>query len=180
MAIVAGQASSDHNQNPGAAADFGLTSGEVGRHLLGKDSTAQVFSSLRFMDSVEDWVLNRLAAGGDKSASEKVDERLRRLSDIVQQYRHNIPADNQTVLQALAWLNSSMVVCVLDYLVQFQPSFLEQLLGYSKANKEIDVNAQLMLKRFNAMARTRLLDRILGPDNVEFVMRIAVEEGGEQ
>lgn len=153
---------------------FVIDAERVGSHLLGRDPTAGLFSALKFMDSVEDWVLPRLEK--DDASREEVKTRLRRLSEIVYQYRQRIPPDNYAVLQVLAWLNTSVVIYVLDYLTEHQEDFLVQLLSYAKESIDVDINANLMMKRIRALYRARLLDRIYSPDNVDFVMRILLRD----
>lgn len=153
-----------------AVPEFLIDAERVGSHLLGRDPTAGLFSALKFMDGVEDWVLQRLE-GENEQSREDVRDRLRRLSQIIYQYRQSIPPDNYMFLQVLAWLNTSVVIYVLDYLTQHQHEFMVQLLEYSKENIDVDVNANLMVKRVRALYRARLLDRIYSPDNVDFVMR---------
>lgn len=158
----------------GIAPEFLIDADHVGRHLLERDPTAGLFAALRFMDSVEDWVLQQL--GQDDSSREEVRGSLRRLSEILYQYRQQIPPDNYAFLQVLAWLNTSVVIYVLDYLTEHQNDFMVQLLEYSKENIEIDINANLMMKRVRALYRARLLDRIYSPENVDFVMRILLRD----
>lgn len=156
--------------NSEKAPEFLICPERVDQYLLERDSTAGLFSALKFMDNVEDWVLQRL--GEDDASVDEVRARLRRLSEIIYQYRQQIPPDNHAFLQVLAWLNTSVVVYVVDYLTQHQVDFMAQLLDYSKANSDIDVNASLMVKRVRALYRARLLDRIYSPENVDYVMRI--------
>lgn len=164
---------------PGSqGSEFLIDRDSVGKHLLGRDSTGSLFAALSFMDSVEDWVLERL--GQDDQTGEQVRARLHRLSEIVYQYRQQIPPDNFSFLQVLSWLNTSVVIYVVDYLNEHQQDFLVQLLDYSKANAEIDVNAALMIKRVRALYRARLLDRIYSPDNVDYVMRVLLRLGDGQ
>lgn len=126
------------------------------------------------MDSVENWVLARL--GKDVASQEEVSDRLQRLSEIIYQYRQQIPPDNHAFLQVLAWLNFSVVVVVLDYLSNYQQAFMAQLMEYSKDTADLDVNADLMVKRVRALYRTKLLDRVYSPDNVEYVTQILLKE----
>lgn len=170
MSILPSSVERDHSQH-GDVPEFLIDPDRVGSHLLGRDPTAGLFSALKFMDSVEDWVLQRLEQQGEESR-EEVRERLRRLSQIVYQYRQSIPPDNYAFLQVLAWLNTSVVIYVLDYLTEHQNGFMVQLLEYSKENIDVDINANLMVKRVRALYRARLLDRIYSPDNVDYVMRI--------
>lgn len=146
----------------------------VGSHLLSRDPTAGLFSALRFMDSVEDWVLQRLDR--DEASREEVRSRLKRLSEIIYLYRQRIPPDNYAFVQVLAWLNTSVVIFVLDYLTAHQNDFMVQLLEYAKESVDVDVNANLMMKRVRALYRARLLDRIYSPDNVDYVMRILLRD----
>lgn len=126
------------------------------------------------MDTVEDWVLERV--GTDETSREEIRARLKRLSEIIYQYRQQIPADNYAFLQVLAWLNTSVVIYVLEYLTMHQADFMVQLLGYAKESVDVDVNANLMMKRVRALYRARLLDRIYSPENVDYVMRVLLRE----
>lgn len=158
----------------GLMPEFLIDPERVGSHLLKRDATAGLFSALKFMDSVEDWVLQRLEQ--DDASREEVRGRLQRLSEIIYQYRMSIPPDNYAFLQVLAWLNTSVVIYVLDYLTEHQCDFMVQLLEYSKENIEVDINANLMMKRVRALYRARLLDRIYSPENVDYVMRILLRD----
>lgn len=166
----------DHNSQQDMEGSPGifLDKTSVSRYLLAKDGNAVVYASLSFMDSVEDWVLQRLDQ--DERTRAEVQARLEKLGRIIGQYRNAIPPDNHAFLQAIAWLNSSAVVYVLDYLSSHQPDFMHQLVEHCKAMEDDDVNANLMLKRMRALWRARLLDRIFSPDNVEFVMKVLLRD----
>lgn len=174
MDILASDSEPGHSAKD-ARPDFLIDSERVGGYLLRRDPTASLFAQLKFMDSVEDWVLQRLEIESAESR-DMVRANLARLSEIIHQFRQSIPADNFTFLQVLAWLNTSVVIYVLDYLTQHQHEFMSQLLGYCKENNELDINAELMLKRVRALYRARLLDRIYSPENVDYVMRVLLRD----
>jgi len=153
---------------------FVVDDGSVGSYLLKRDPTGEIFGALRFMDRVEDWVLPRL--GIDEQTRIDVESRLARLSEIVFEYRKRIPPDNDAFLKALSWLNTSVTVYVVDFLSAHQADFFMQLVDYSRANEDMNVDAGLMLKRVRALWRARLLNRIYSKENVDFVMRILFKE----
>jgi len=146
----------------------------VSQWLLRKDGAAVVYATMALMDSVESWVLQRLDQS--EELHDEVSVRLDKLGETLGLYCHAIPPDNFEFLQAIAWLNSSTVVYVLDYLSAHQPDFLGQLVEHCRQMEDDDVNANLMLKRMRAVWRARLLDRIYSPENVDFVMKVLLKD----
>ena len=146
----------------------------IGQWLLRKDNDGVTYASLSFMDGVENWVVQRL--GQDPELHDAVLDRLEKLGELIGRYRQCIPADNYAFLQAIAWLNSSTVMYVLDYLSVHQPDFLAQLVEHCARMENDDINADLMLKRLRAVWRARLLDRIYSPENVKFVMSVLMRD----
>lgn len=163
------QMSGDNNLVPPFVLDSRFR--EASKFLHAKDPTGGLLSTVLFMDSVEDWVMSRLASG-DEQQDEQVRARLRRLSEIITQYRENIPADNHALLQLLSWMKSSEAFYTLDYLTMAQADFTVQFIQYCQENRDDDVNANLALQRIMVLYRTRLLDRVYSPDNFDYVVDV--------
>jgi hypothetical protein len=147
---------------------------EVSRHFLMRDPTGQLFSTLHYMGTVEDWVFHRLAEQG-LAMREEVQVRLQRLDAVITQYREQIPADNAQFLQILSWLDTQESLYTLEYLHQAQPEFFERLLEHCRDLSRDDATAYHLFGRFMVVLRARLYDQIFAPDNVQFVTRILME-----
>jgi hypothetical protein len=147
---------------------------EVARHFLMRDPTGQLFSTLHYMGTVEDWVFHRLAEQG-KSMREEVQVRLQRLDAVITQYREQIPPDNAQFLQILSWLDTQESLYTLEYLHRYQPEFFERLLEHCRELSRDDTTANHLFGRFMVVLRARLYDQIFAPDNVQFVTRILME-----
>ncbi|WP_157131297.1 hypothetical protein [Burkholderia pseudomallei] len=147
---------------------------EVSRHFLTQDATGQLFATLHYMSTVEDWVLQRLGADSPE-LNEQVRVRLQRLDAVIEQFRAQIPPDNASFLKILSWLSISQCMYTVEYLHLCQRSFFEQLIEHCRAMSNDDLTARFTFERIMTLLRTRLLDRILGPDNTDFVTRILLE-----
>lgn len=173
MSILPGE-NSGASPKPPFPDPFVVCDGAVGRYLLQMDPTGETFGTLRFMEQVETWVLQRLEV--DDASRGDVEARLARLAEIISQYRESIPPENDAFLKVLSWLNTSVTVYVVDYLSTFQQDFFMQLVDYARSNEELNVDAALMLKRVRALWRARLLQRIYSKENVDFVMQVLFRE----
>jgi len=140
-----------------------------------KDPTGGLLATVLFMDSVENWVINRLALDDADPSAEGVRERQRKLSEVLTTHRDNVPPDNAALLQLLVWMKSSEAFYALDYLTQFRPEFTVQFVNYCKDCASENVNASFALERIAVLWRTRLLDRVFSPENLDFVMKIILE-----
>lgn len=161
---------------------------EAHRHLIEKDPNGSLFSTVLVMDNVEDWVIARLVADPDKAHEradvgggstvnvEEVRARLQRLSEIISQYRLRIPPDHYALVQLLGWMKSSECFYALDYLTQYQSDFTTQFIEHCRRTCQEDAAAELALQRIQVLYRTRLLDRIMSPENCEFVMNVLLSE----
>lgn len=154
---------------------FRVSSGEeVARHFLMRDPTGQLFATLNYMRTIEDWVFRRLAEKGE-AMGEEVQGRLQRLDAVLTQHREQIPPDNAQFLQILSWLDTPESLYTLEYLHRYQPDFFAQLLEHCRELSRDDTTANHLFGRFMAVMRTRLLDQIFAPDNTKFVQRILME-----
>ena len=149
--------------------------GRVAAHFNAKDTTGQVLHAMGFLASVEHWVINRLKAESEEMA-EEVRLRLQRLDDIVNNYRDNIPPDNPAFLQILSWLSIDQATYTIECLQSCQPAFLTQLMDHCRHNRLNDSNAELAINRILTLTRARLIDRIFGRDNVEYVVKTLMED----
>lgn len=146
----------------------------IAKRMLEKDATGQVFATMQYMTTVEDWVINRLGKQ-DSSVAEQVKIRLQRLDAVIVQYRSQIPPDNFSFLQVLSWLSMDQCMYTIEYLQANQPLFFRQLIEHCRASQHDEINAGFTYTRIMTLLKGRLLDRILGPDNTDFVNRILVE-----
>lgn len=153
---------------------FTVEGSAVGSYLLKMDSTGMTFSSMRFMDQVENWVFPSL--GVDEKSRADVKARLARLAEIISEYRSSIPPGNDTFLKTMSWLNTSVVLYVVAYLSELRSDFVLQLMDYCRSNEELNVDAALMLKRTRALIKARVFHRAFGPENVGLAERIIFTE----
>ena len=161
--------------NAGADWGFRVSSREdVARHFIDRDPTGQLFATLHYMGTVEDWVITRLGEQ-NKTMEERVQASLQRLDDVITQYRAQIPPDNAQFLKIMSWLPMSECMYVVEYLHQHQAAFFEQMIEHCRAMSNDDLDAAFMFRRITALLRTRLIDRIFGRDNTGFVTRILME-----
>lgn len=170
MTILASEAGGS-NVNSENSVKLDLSGDTISAFLLAKDPTATLFSTLRFMESVENWVIER--ASGD--SIDAVAPRLKRLAAIVEQHAVSIAPDNYTFVEILGLLNISTALFIVEYLTKVQPAFMSQLLEYCKVNSEYDVSANLMLERVGVLYRAQLLDRVYSAQNIDRVMQILLE-----
>lgn len=145
------------------------------KFLLEKDKTGAVLATVMCMDGVEDWVVKKLELGSE-AQREAVRVRQRRLSEIITQYRRNIPHDNFSFGQVLSWMNTSETFYTLDYLSAFQPDFTQQFLEYCAATQNDDQHMNLAFRRIRAFFGARLADRVFSPENMEFVLKTVLKE----
>ncbi len=163
------------NGKMGAEWGFRVSSREaVAQHFIERDPTGQLFATLHYMGTVEDWVVTRLGEE-DKSLDERVQAGLQRLDDVITQYREQIPPDNTLFLKIMSWLPMSECMYTVEYLHQHQRAFFEQMIEHCRAMSNDDLDAAFMFRRITALLRTRLIDRIFGRDNTGFVTRILME-----
>ncbi|WP_233176789.1 hypothetical protein [Ralstonia sp. ASV6] len=154
---------------PGSPTSFSISDpGHLASHFNAKDSTGQTLHAMLFLSSVEHWVLNRLKAEGEGMA-EEVKVRLQRLDDLIINFRNQLPADNPDFLQVMSWLSIDQSVYVIEFLQSCQQDFFAQLMDFCKLNRLNDANANVMLNRFQALAKSRLINRILSQENVDYV-----------
>jgi hypothetical protein len=173
--VVSG--SNEDVDQPGAESrrEFQVSSqDEVARHFIERDPTGQLFATMHYMSSVEDWVFDRLG-DNDKEKDEQVRVRLQRLDSVIIQFRDQIPPDNSSFLQILSWLSMAQSMYTVEYLQLCQPAFFRQLVEHCRSLLREDMTARIAYDRIMTLLRVRLLDRILGRDNTDFVTRIIVE-----
>lgn len=138
-----------------------------------KDPSGVLMQQVLLMDSVEEWVLDRMEVGG--SAREEVRSRQRRLAEIISQYSERLAPDNDALCQLLAWMHSSEAFYALDYLTLAQPNFTVQFIRHCQESSGDDINARLALERISTLYRSRVLDRVYSPENVELVTSVLLE-----
>lgn len=165
------------NGQTGKPAPFEFTlsdPGAIASHFFSKDKTGEVYGTMHYMSTVEDWVFKRLGEK-DGRVHEQVQVRLQRLDAVIAQYREQIPPDNSSFLQILSWLSIDQCMYTIEYLHECQMAFFQQLIEHCKALQYDDMTAQITYKRIMTLQRSRLLDRVLGSDNTEFVNRILLK-----
>lgn len=166
-------ANSDNKLPPMVPITFDREQRAASRFLHSKDPTGGLLSTVLFMDSVEDWVINRLEL--EPEQVEQVRIRLRRIAEILTQYSDRVAPDNQSLVQLLSWMKSSESLYTLDYLTQAQPEFTVQFIRHCQSVCDDDVNARLALERITVLFRSRLLDRVYSPANFDYVTTVLME-----
>lgn len=146
--------------------------------LHSKDPTGGLLATVMYMDSVEDWVIERLALENPEQR-EEVRVRQRRLSEIISQYRADVPPDNHAFLQLQSWMNTSEFFYTLDFLAVYQPEFVTQFVAFVMSIRESDVGAALALERIRCVFRARLADRIYSPEIFDFVFEVLMEDAAK-
>lgn len=143
------------------------------RFLHTKDPSGVLMQQVLLMDSVEEWVLGRMDVGG--AEREQIRSRQRRLGEIISQYSERLAPDNDALCQLLAWMHSSEAFYALDYITLAQPNFTVQFIRHCQENGGDDINARLALERISTLYRSRVLDRVYSPENVERVTSVLLE-----
>lgn len=151
---------------------FPVTPEAAVEQLVNADPRCLLFATVRTMERVETWVLERSKGQPGIRLDEAILERLTQLGRIIEDRGDRVQPDHPAVVEILASLHTSMHLLVVQYLGMQNPMFLKGLVDYCLQQRENSVHALLVLDRWVVLKRTHVLERIMSAENVAYVQRV--------
>ncbi|PPC84817.1 MAG: hypothetical protein CTY35_00410 [Methylotenera sp.] len=136
----------------------------------------RIFSILKAMESVEDWVI---------SGDERVEEAIKRLSNTIEKHTdiYRIGSACRDFLIVFAYASSSRVMHILNCLDQRHHGsglkMVQAAVDLVKRDDYDGAEGKLMVERLEILRRSKQLSRIFSQSRVRFVLRALKEVQNE-